>query len=42
LGQATGLNVGSAAASIVEAGDAAELVKEIATKVDALKKGATV
>ena len=42
LGQATGLNVGSAAASIVEAGDAAELVKEIATKIDALKKGATV
>ncbi|MCJ7771076.1 50S ribosomal protein L7Ae [Candidatus Bathyarchaeota archaeon] len=41
LGQATGLNVGSAAASIVEAGDAAELVKEIATKIDALKKGAT-
>jgi large subunit ribosomal protein L7Ae len=42
LGQAIGLNVGSAAASIVEAGDAAELVKEIATKIDALKKGATV
>jgi large subunit ribosomal protein L7Ae len=41
LGQATGLNVGSAAATIVEAGDAAELVKEIATKIDALKKGAT-
>jgi large subunit ribosomal protein L7Ae len=40
LGQATGLDVGSAAACIVEAGDAGELVKEIASKVDALKKGA--
>ena len=39
LGQATGLDVGSAAACIVEAGDAAELVKEIAAKVEALKKG---
>jgi len=41
LGQATGLDVGSAAACIVEAGDAAELVKEIASKVEALKKGGT-
>ena len=40
LGQAIGLEVGSAAACIVEAGDAGELVKEIASKVDALKKGA--
>jgi len=42
LGQATGLDVGSAAACIVEAGDAAELVKEIALKVEALKKGTVV
>ena len=41
LGQATGLDVGSAAACIVEAGDAAELVKEIALKVEALKKVGT-
>jgi large subunit ribosomal protein L7Ae len=42
LGQAVGLNVGSAAACIVEPGDASELVKEIVSKVEALKKGATV
>ncbi len=40
LGQASGLNVNSGAASIVEAGDAAELIKEITAKIDALKKGA--
>jgi len=40
LGQATGLDVNSAAACIVESGDAAELVKEIALKIEALKKGA--
>ena len=42
LGQAVGLDVGSAAACIVEPGDASELVKEIVSKVEALKKGATV
>lgn len=42
LGQATGLDVGSAAACIIEAGDAGELVKEITSKIDALKKVAMV
>ena len=41
LGQSIGLDVGSAAACIVEPGDAAELVKEITAKLEALKKGAT-
>ena len=42
LGQSTGLDVGSAAACIIEAGDAGELVKEITSKIDALKKVAMV
>ncbi|MCJ7632046.1 50S ribosomal protein L7Ae [Candidatus Bathyarchaeota archaeon] len=42
IGQATGLDVGSAAACIIEAGDAGELVKEITSKIDALKKVAMV
>lgn len=42
LGQATRLDVGSAAVCIIEAGDAGELVKEIINKIDALKKGAMV
>jgi large subunit ribosomal protein L7Ae len=39
LGQATGLDVGSAAACILEPGDASELLKEIAQRLEILKKG---
>jgi len=39
LGTSSGLNVGSAAVCIIEAGDAAELIKDIITKIDNLKKG---
>ena len=39
LGQATGLDVGSAAACILEPGDASELLKEIAQRLETLKKG---
>jgi len=39
LGQATGLDVGSAAACILEPGDASELVKEIAQRLETLRKG---
>ena len=39
LGTAAGLNIGSAAICIIEAGDATELVKDIITKIDILKKG---
>ncbi len=42
LGQATGLDISSAAVCIIEAGDASELVKEITNKIEALKKGAIV
>jgi len=37
LGNSSGLEVGSAAVCIVEAGDAADLVKDIVSKLDALK-----
>ena len=39
LGTASGLNIGSAAICIIEAGDASELVKDIIAKIDILKKG---
>jgi large subunit ribosomal protein L7Ae len=39
LGTSSGLDVGSAAICIVEAGDATELVKDIVAKVEVLKKG---
>jgi large subunit ribosomal protein L7Ae len=39
LGQATGLDVGSAAACILEPGDASELVKEILQRLEILRKG---
>jgi large subunit ribosomal protein L7Ae len=39
LGESTGLDVGAAAASITDPGNAAELVKEIITKLEELKKG---
>ncbi|MEM3736967.1 MAG: 50S ribosomal protein L7Ae [Candidatus Bathyarchaeia archaeon] len=38
LGQASGLDVKAAAVSIIEAGNAAEILKEITKKVEALKK----
>ncbi len=38
LGQASGIDVKSAAITIVEAGDAAELLKEITKKLETLKK----
>lgn len=38
LGAAAGLNVGTASAAIVEAGDAEDLVNEIIEKVEELKK----
>jgi large subunit ribosomal protein L7Ae len=38
LGEATGLDVGSASASIVDPGNASELIKEISLKLDSLKK----
>jgi large subunit ribosomal protein L7Ae len=37
LGASSGLEVGSAAVCIVEAGDASDLVKDIVSKLDALK-----
>jgi len=37
LGNSSGLEVGSAAVCIVEPGDAADLVKDIVSKLDALK-----
>jgi len=37
LGDSSGLEVGSAAVCIVEPGDAADLVKDIVSKLDALK-----
>ncbi|MEM2093783.1 MAG: 50S ribosomal protein L7Ae [Candidatus Bathyarchaeia archaeon] len=41
LGQATGLSVASAAACILEPGDAAELLKEIVQRLENLRKGGT-
>ena len=38
LGEAAGLNVGTASACIVDAGEADELVKEVVEKVEELKK----
>jgi large subunit ribosomal protein L7Ae len=38
LGEAAGLNVGTASACIVDAGEAEELIKEIVEKVEELKK----
>ncbi|HNS25335.1 MAG TPA: 50S ribosomal protein L7Ae [Methanobacteriaceae archaeon] len=38
LGEAAGLNVGTASASITDAGEAAELIKDVAEKVEELKK----
>jgi large subunit ribosomal protein L7Ae len=39
LGESSGLDVASAAVCIVEPGNAADLVKEISMKLEALKKG---
>ncbi len=39
LGTSAGLDVGSAAICIIEAGDATELIKDIVAKIDVLKKG---
>ncbi len=41
LGQSIGLEVGSAAACILEPGDASELLKEIAERLGILRKGGT-
>lgn len=38
LGEAAGLNVGTASACIVDAGEAEDLIKEIVEKVEELKK----
>ncbi|MDI9437644.1 MAG: 50S ribosomal protein L7Ae [Euryarchaeota archaeon] len=38
LGEAAGLNVGTASASITDAGEAAELIKDVSEKVEELKK----
>lgn len=38
LGEAAGLNVGTASACIIDAGEADELVKEVVEKVEELKK----
>ncbi|MEN6328912.1 MAG: 50S ribosomal protein L7Ae [Methanobacteriaceae archaeon] len=38
LGEAAGLNVGTASAGIIDAGEAAELIKDVAEKVEELKK----
>jgi large subunit ribosomal protein L7Ae len=38
LGEAAGLNVGTASASITDAGEAEELIKDVAEKVEELKK----
>jgi len=39
LGEATGLAVGAAAACITDSGNAEDLVKEIITKLEEIKKG---
>lgn len=39
LGTSAGLDIGAASVCIVEPGEAAELVKEIVSKIDSLKKG---
>jgi len=39
LGESSGLDVASAAVCIVDAGNAADLVKEISMKLESLKKG---
>jgi len=41
LGSASGIDVPAASVCIVEVGDAASLVKEIATRVEELKKGSS-
>ena len=38
LGEAAGLNVGTASACIVDAGEAEELIKDVVEKVEELKK----
>jgi large subunit ribosomal protein L7Ae len=38
LGEAAGLNVGTASACIIDAGEAEELIKDIVEKVEELKK----
>ncbi|MDP3066753.1 MAG: 50S ribosomal protein L7Ae [Methanobacteriaceae archaeon] len=38
LGEAAGLNVGTASAGIIDAGEAQELIKDVAEKVEELKK----
>jgi large subunit ribosomal protein L7Ae len=38
LGEAAGLNVGTASACIIEAGEAEDLIKDIVEKVEELKK----
>ncbi len=38
LGEAAGLNVGTASAGITDAGEATELIKDVAEKVEELKK----
>lgn len=38
LGTATGINVGAASACIVEAGDATDLMREIISRIEALRK----
>ncbi len=38
LGEAAGLNVGTASASIIDAGEADELISEVVEKVEELKK----
>ena len=38
LGEAAGLNVGTASAGIIDAGEAAELIKDVDEKVEELKK----
>ncbi|MDD1763566.1 MAG: 50S ribosomal protein L7Ae [Methanobacteriaceae archaeon] len=38
LGEAAGLNVGTASAGIIDAGEATELIKDVAEKVEELKK----
>jgi large subunit ribosomal protein L7Ae len=39
LGEATGLDVGTASACILDSGNATELIKEIITKLGELKRG---
>jgi large subunit ribosomal protein L7Ae len=38
LGEAAGLNVGTASAGIIDAGEATELIKDVSEKVEELKK----